>query len=211
MKPNIILKIYLLLSLLLFADITAYFTTGISLRGYYADIILFWFCFFGSIVMIIVYWKMVLAKIALFSMLLSVVLSMLPMGLPFYAFVLVITPFGLWKEKDLTPEYRAQIVSYSVMVPPWLEIIEKNGIIEQKMLRCYDSDLLDAEEQVRIRNAKDIIFETETDTTISFTLFYGGPNKTLVFDKRTRSMLNDSIILKFNSLKQEGDSKGKEE
>lgn len=47
------------------------------------------------------------------------------MGLFFYAFIFSSTPAGLWMNKDLNENYRAQIVSYSVMVPPMLQIVEK--------------------------------------------------------------------------------------
>ena len=47
------------------------------------------------------------------------------MGLFFYAFIFSSTPAGLWMNKDLNENYRTQIVSYSVMVPPMLQIVEK--------------------------------------------------------------------------------------
>ena len=71
------------------------------------------------------FWKKILAKLFLGAIILALILSMAPMGLLFYAFILSSTPFGLWMEKDLNKDYRAQIVSYSVMTPPWLQIIEK--------------------------------------------------------------------------------------
>lgn len=41
---------------------------------------------------------------------------------------------------------------------------------------------------LKISEVKDIIFETETDSTITLVLFYGQPNKTLIFDKVTNRL-----------------------
>lgn len=184
-----LLKIYLTLSLLLVADIAAYCLYKISLRGYYADIILFWLWFFTSILVIIVYWKKLLAKLFLGAIILALILSMAPMGLLFYAFILSTSPFGLWMEKDLNKDYRAQIVSYSVMVPPMLQIIEKKGLLEKQIIQCTDSELRDRNIDVSIRNSKDLILQKDTDHTITLTLFYGGPNTTLTFDKATGKLI----------------------
>ncbi|MCL1671514.1 hypothetical protein [Elizabethkingia ursingii] len=184
-----LLKIYFTVSLLLVADIAAYYFYKISLRGYYADIILFWLWFLGSITVIIVFWKNILAKLFLGAIVLALILSMAPMGLFFYAFILSSTPFGLRMEKDLNKNYRAQIVSYSVMTPPWLQIIEKKGLIEQQIIQCTDSELQDKNLDVSIRNSKDLILEKETDNTITLTLFYGGPNTSLTFNKATGKLI----------------------
>lgn len=175
--------------MLLVVDIAAYFFYKISLRGYYADIILLWLWFIGSITVIIVFWKKILAKLFLGAIILALILSMAPMGLLFYAFILSSTPFGLWMEKDLNTDYRAQIVSYSVMTPPWLQIIEKKGLIEKQIIQCADSELRDKNLEVSIRNSKDLILEKETDSSITLTLFYGGPNTTLTFDKATGKLI----------------------
>ncbi|MDR2235903.1 MAG: hypothetical protein LBE92_07245 [Chryseobacterium sp.] len=187
---KMILKIYLVLSLLLAADIAAYVFYKISLRGYYADIILFWLWISGSIAIVIAFWKKLWAKLFLGTMISGLILSMLPMGLPFYFLVFATTPAGLWMSKDLSKDYRAQIVSYSVMVPPWLQVIQKTGPFEKEILQCRDSQLQNDQMEVRIRNSKDIIFEKETDSTITLTLFYGGPNTILTFDKATGKILD---------------------
>ncbi len=189
---RVILKMYGVLSALLVTDLVAYFAFKISLRGYFADIILFWLWCLGSFLIIVIFWKTLLAKVFLLGMVSFVLLSMLPMGLPFYALALSTTPLGLWLSKDLNSSYRAQIVSYSVMVPPWLEVMEKKGGIERRVLQCKDRELLDDRLDVEIRNARDISFESETDTTLTLTLFYTGVQKTLVFDKRTGAIRNKS-------------------
>ncbi|MFD2556853.1 hypothetical protein [Sphingobacterium tabacisoli] len=182
---RVILKIYGFLSVLFVTDLIAYFGFEISLRGYFADIILFWFWCFGSFLIVVIFWKTRLAKLFLIGMVSFVLLSMLPMGLPFYALALSTTPFGLRLSKDLNSSYRGQIVSYSVMVPPWLEVMEKRGVVERRVLQCKDRELLDDRSDVKIRYARDISFDSETDTTMTLTLFYIGIEKTFVFDKRT--------------------------
>jgi hypothetical protein len=189
---RVVLRIYGLLSVLLAADLVAYFGFEVSLRGYFADIVLFWLWCFGSFLIVVIFWKTRLAKSFLIGMVSFVLLSMLPMGLPFYALALSTTPLGLWLSKDLNSSYRGQIVSYSVMVHPWLEVMEKKGVIERRVLQCKDRELLDDRLDVKIRNARDISFEGETDTTLTLTLFYTGEQKTLVFDKRTGMIRNKS-------------------
>lgn len=81
------------------------------------------------------------------------------MGLFFYAFIFSSTPAGLWMNKDLNENYRTQIVSYSVMVPPMLQIVEKKGLFEKQIIQCTDSELRDRNLEVSIRNSKDLILQ----------------------------------------------------
>ncbi|MCP2028034.1 hypothetical protein L1276_003202 [Flavobacterium sp. HSC-32F16] len=126
-----------------------------------------------------------MAKLLLAALVLTLVFSIIPMMIPFYALVLSTTPFGLNMYKNLNEKYRAQIVGYSVMTSPWLEVIEKKGIIEKRIFKCTDSQLMNDNLEVKIRTAKNIIFNNETDSTITLTLFYAGPSKTFTFNKKT--------------------------
>jgi cellulose synthase/poly-beta-1,6-N-acetylglucosamine synthase-like glycosyltransferase len=153
-----ILKAYSAISLVLVADMVAYYFYRISLNGYYSDVILFWLWLFGSIAIVILFWKKIIAKLLLGAMILALVGSILPMALPFFALVFSTTPFGLRLNKDLNKNYRAQIVGYSVMAYPVLQIIEKKGIVEQQIIQCDDSQLPDNNLELKIRSAKDIIF-----------------------------------------------------
>lgn len=184
-----ILKIYAAISLLLAADIAAYFFFKISFSGYYSDVILFWLWFFGSLTIVTVFWKKAMAKVLLTVMTLALIGSILPMMLPFFALAFSTTPFGLRMSKDLNENYRVQIVSYSVMAHPVLQIIEKKGIVERQIIECDDAQLQDLNPGLQIRSAKDIIFADETDRTLSLTLFYGGPNLKLSFDKATGKLI----------------------
>lgn len=184
-----ILKVYGAISLLLVADIIAYCFYKLSLSGYYSDVILFWFWFFGSIAIVILFWKKIMAKVLLVAMILALIGSILPMMLPFFALVFSTTPFGLRMTKDLNKNYRAQIVGYSVMAYPVLQIIAKKGIVEKQIIQCDDTQLPDNNLDLKIRSAKDIIFDQETDRTLSVTLFYGGPNIKLTFDKSTGKII----------------------
>ncbi|MET3027383.1 hypothetical protein ABXT06_11930 [Flavobacterium sp. UW10123] len=112
-------------------------------------------------------------------------ISIMAMMMPFFALLLSTTSLGLIKEKSLNEKYRAQIVHYSAMASPWLEVIETKGIIEKRILKCTDLQLMDENLDIKIRTTKDILFKNETDSTLTFTLFYGGPNKTITFDKKT--------------------------
>ncbi|ERJ59087.1 hypothetical protein M472_09915 [Sphingobacterium paucimobilis HER1398] len=96
MKIGIILKVYIGLCVLLVSDLVGYIVAGISLRGYYADIVVFWLWLLGSFLVIVAFWRRLSAKLLLIAILSSVLLSMLPMGLPFYTLVLSTTPFGFY-------------------------------------------------------------------------------------------------------------------
>ena len=130
-----------------------------------------------------------MAKLLLTGIILTIILSILPMMIPFYAWILSTTSLGLLIDKNLNENYRAQIVGYSVMASPWLEVIEKHGLLEKRILKSTDYQLMNDDTNAKIRFAKDIIFRNETDSTLTLTLFYGGPNKTITLDKTTGNII----------------------
>jgi len=193
---KIVFYIFLILSILLLADCLAYYNYEISLAGYYSDVILFWLWLATSLAVIVLFWRKILAKVFLGIIVLALILSILPMALPFYTFMLSMTSAGLKIDKELSDGYRARIVGYSVMAHPWLAVIEKKGLLEKKVIECtemqleaFNKDRIDVKydaqlrPELRISEAKDLLLEKETDSTISIVLFYGGPNKTLTFNK----------------------------
>lgn len=182
---KVILKLFIVLSSLLFLDILMYYYFFISFAGYYSDIILFWLWFICTVMVIVTYWKKLVAKLFLTSIFLVIILSIVPMMIPFYGFLLSMTPFGLIKNQNLNKNYRAQIVGYSVMVPPSLEIIKKMGLLEKRTFRLENKELEDLNSALRISSAKAIFFRSETVNTLSIELFYGGPNIFITFDKKT--------------------------
>lgn len=188
-KSTLVLRVYLILSLLLALDCLLYYFKFISLRGYYSDVVLYWLWFVTSFVVIVMFWKKLMAKLLLTGIILTIVLSILPMMIPFYAWILSTTSLGLLIDKNLNENYRAQIVGYSVMAPPWLEVIEKHGLLEKRILKSTDYQLMNDDTNAKIRFAKDIIFRNETDSTLTLTLFYGGPNKTITLDKTTGNII----------------------
>ncbi|MFD2940967.1 hypothetical protein [Flavobacterium notoginsengisoli] len=187
---RILLRFYLILSLLFVINGLLYYYKEISLRGYYSDAILFWLWLLMSFVIIILFWKKLLAKLFLAAIIVTFALSIIAMMLPFYALINSTTSLGLYINKDLNENYRAQIVGYGPMVYPWLEVIEKKGLLEKRIIKCTDSDLMNDNLDIKIRTAKDIIFKSETDSTLVLTLFYGGPNKTITFDKHTGKIIS---------------------
>lgn len=188
-KSTLVLRVYLIFSLLLALDCLLYYFKFISLRGYYSDVVLYWLWFVTSFVVIVMFWKKLMAKLLLTGIILTIVLSILPMMIPFYAWILSTTSLGLLIDKNLNENYRAQIVGYSVMAPPWLEVIEKHGLLEKRILKSTDYQLMNDDTNAKIRFAKDIIFRNETDSTLTLTLFYGGPNKTITLDKTTGNII----------------------
>jgi hypothetical protein len=188
-SKKIILRIYFMISALFVLDCLLYYFKEISLSGYYSDVVLSWLWLISSFAIIILFWKKLLAKLFLAAIIVTFVLSIIAMMLPFYALLLSSTSLGLYQNKDLNENYRAQIVGYSVMVHPWLEIIEKKGLFEKRIIKCTDSQLMNENLEIKIRTAKDILFKSETDSTLTLTLFYGGPNKTITFNKNTGSIV----------------------
>lgn len=189
-----LLRIYFIIWTLFVMDCLLYYFKEISLRGYYSDVVLSWLWLISNFVIIIVFWKKLLAKLLLAAIIVTFAISIIAMMLPFYTLLLSSTSLGLYQNKDLNENYRVQIVGYGVMVHPWLEVIEKKGLFEKRIIKCTDSQLMNDNLDIKIRTAKDIIFRSETDSTLTLTLFYGGPNKTITFDKNT----GNSIAIKNN-------------
>ncbi|WP_433779393.1 hypothetical protein [Flavobacterium anhuiense] len=184
-SKKIILRVYFIICAFFVLDCLLYYFKEISLRGYYSDVVLSWVWLISSFVIIIVFWKKLISKLFLATILVTFALSIIAMMLPFYALLLSSTSLGLYQNKDLNENYRAQIVGYGVMVQPWLEVIEKKGLFEKRIIKCTDSEIMNDNLDIQIRTAKDILFKNETDSTLTLTLFYGGPNKTITFDKKT--------------------------
>lgn len=200
MKPSF--YIFILLSVLLVADCVLFYKFQMSLAGYHSDIILFWSWLLTSLFVIVVYWKKLIAKVFLGLMVLSLAGCVLMMGLPLYSLMLSMTSAGLHLKKNLNEKYRAQIVGYGVMTHPWIEVIEKQGLLEQVIYKTTEMDIerlkmepinvkfeAQLQPELRISQAKNMILSKETDSTIAITLFYGGPNKTLTFDKTNKRLL----------------------
>ncbi len=186
---KILLRIYFIICTLFVLDCLLYYFKEISLRGYYSDVVLSWLWLISNFVIIIVFWKNLMAKLLLAAIVVTFGLSIIAMMLPFFTLLLSSTSLGLYQNKDLNENYRAQIVSYSPMGHPWLEVIEKKGVFEKRILKCTDYQLMDDNMNIKIRTAKDILFKNETDNTITLTLFYGLPNKTITFDKNSGKII----------------------
>jgi len=187
-SKKMILQVYFIICVFFVLDCLLYYFKEISLRGYYSDVVLSWVWLISSFVIIIVFWKKLISKLFLATILVTFALSIIAMMLPFYALLLSSTSLGLYQNKDLNENYRAQIVGYGVMVQPWLEVIEKKGLFEKRIIKCTDSEIMNDNLDIKTRTAKDILFKNETDSTLTLTLFYGGPNKTIIFDKKTGSI-----------------------
>lgn len=188
-SKKIILRVYFIICALFVLDCLLYYFQEISLRGYYSDVVLSWLWLISSFVIIIVFWKKLMAKLLLVAIIGTFAISIMAMMMPFFALLLSSTSLGLYQNIDLNKNYRAQIVGYSAMGRPWFEVIEKKGLLEKRIIKCTDSQLMNDDLDIKIRTAKDIIFKNETDSTITLTLFYGGPNKTITFDKKTGNII----------------------
>ena len=186
---KILLRIYFIICALFALDCLLYYFKEISLRGYYSDVALSWLWLISNFGIIIIFWKKLLAKLLLTAIIVTFAISIMAMMMPFFSLLFSTTSLGLIKDKNLNDKYRAQIVQYNPMASPWLEVIENKGILEKRIIKCTDLQLMDDNLDIKIRTAKDILFKSETDNTMTLTLFYGGPNKTITFDKNTGNII----------------------
>ncbi|WP_300674443.1 hypothetical protein [Soonwooa sp.] len=190
MIKKTILILFAISSALLALDIGLYLYDFISYRGYYSDVVVFWSWFILSILVILFYWKKLIAKLYLTALIIALILSILPMMLPFWTLVFSMSSFGLKTNKKLNDNYRAQIVGYSVMSKPWLEIIESKGIFEKRIGKYMDFDF-EEDGDFRIRDTKEIYLKKETDSTLTIALFRGGNNRIITIDKASGKVLKN--------------------
>ena len=190
MNKKTILILFAISSALLALDIGLYLYDFISYRGYYSDVVVFWSWFILSILVIVFYWKKLIAKLYLTALIIALILSILPMMLPFWTLVFSMSSFGLKTNKKLNDNYRAQIVGYSVMSKPWLEIIESKGPFEKRIGKYMDFDF-EEDGDFRIRDTKEILLKKETDSTLTIVLLRGGNNRIITIDKESGKVLKN--------------------
>ncbi|WP_407404224.1 hypothetical protein [Chryseobacterium sp.] len=141
MSKKIIFKAFLVFTFLLLLDILLYSFFELSFKGYFSDISIFWGWFILSIIVIILYWKKKAAKIYLGGLATAILVSILPMLIPFIAIILSMTPHGLYYSQPLPNDYRVQIVNYTPLGKPQLELIENKGLFEKHLNVIKDFDL----------------------------------------------------------------------
>jgi len=196
-----ILYLFILFSILLWTDMILYYNWNMSYTGYYSDVIIFWLWLISSIWLIFLYWKKLAAKIYMFSLLILLIGSIVYLMIPFYALISSMSSLGLKLNKDLTNKYRVQIVGYSILTKPHLEIIENKGIVEKRILTCDNSDLENYSsslkqphgmdtipDYINISDLKDVKYLSEDNNSITLALVNEAFTKTITFDKSTKSI-----------------------
>lgn len=136
------LIIYVVLTLLLLADIAVICKYKVSLAGYWSDRVLFWIWLFATLPFLIFFRKNIVTKIYFAILLLGFLLSIAAMMLPFYAILFSST--GMERIVSYTPKeskYRMQVLG-SVMGRPRLEVIENKGILFEKVVISSDAEFL---------------------------------------------------------------------
>ncbi|TDG36452.1 hypothetical protein EZJ43_08005 [Pedobacter changchengzhani] len=170
------LMAYIIISLLLIANVIGDSIYKLSIAGYWSDRILFWMWFFSTIYIIKIFWKKVLTKIYFGLLITGIILSILPMMIPFFAIVLSTTGGGLHFKKQITPEYRLQIVGYGVMGRPLMELVENRGLIEKRVANTNQHVAINDSTRIAIWSIQDAKFISETDS--SMTIQFSGDNVT---------------------------------
>ena len=158
---------YCVISFLLVANIAGDLFYQISVAGYWKDRILFWLWFFSTFLILIKFWKKLLTKIYFGLLVVGVILSILPMMVPFFAIILSSTGEGLHFKKQITPEYRLQVVGYSIMGRPLIEIMKNKGLLEKRIANTNINVFINDSTEIRIWDIKDAKFLNETDSSIA--------------------------------------------
>lgn len=124
------------------------------------------------------------------ALIVASILSILPMMLPFSTLILSMSSYGLQTDKKLNNSYRAQIVCYSAMSKPWLEIVENKGLFEKRIGIYREFDFDNNDDYFRIGDTKDIYLKKETDSSLTIELFRGGDNKIVTINKTNGKVVN---------------------
>ena len=158
---------YCVLSFLLVANIAGDLFYQISVAGYWSDRILFWLWFFSTIFILIKFWKKLVTKIYFGLLVVGLLLSVIPMMVPFFSIILSSTGEGLHFKKQITPEYRLQVVGYSIMGRPLIEITKNKGLLEKRIANTNRNIFINDSTEISFFNVKDARFLSETDSTIA--------------------------------------------
>ncbi|AIM37874.1 hypothetical protein KO02_15145 [Sphingobacterium sp. ML3W] len=168
--------LYIILTLLLLADVWAIQTLKISLAGYWSDRILFWIWAAATIAFLVFFWKNIFTKIYFFVLLLGFILSIVAMMLPFYAILFAST--GSERTMSYTPEdgkYRLQMIQ-SVMARPHLQIIKNKGLFEKVVVDTRVDFLKN--DSIGYQDIREI--EVLKDTKDSLILKFYSPSRVLI-------------------------------
>ena len=130
MKKKIVYA-YIGLTFLLFADLVSYLKWDISLRGFWADRILFWIWLIATILTILYFRENRITKMYAFSLIGLIVLSLLPMAIPFITLIGFATGSRSGCEFQLNSEYRIEEYIKSPIAMPEIHLIKAIGICER--------------------------------------------------------------------------------
>ncbi|RMA72550.1 hypothetical protein [Flavobacterium weaverense] len=166
--------VYILVCFISLATIFLHIKYNITFVGFWSDRILFWIWLSLTCIIIILFWKKKLVKVYFALLIFTIILSIIPMGVPFWGIYLSITGKGLRFEKEITPEYRVQIATYSIMAryAP-LQVIRNLGVFE-KEISSSDSELK-VNDSLSISNwdIKNVWYISENDKEITLKITDG--------------------------------------
>ena len=158
---------YIIVSLLFLTDFVSELCYKISLAGYWSDRILFWTWVALTATVIFGVWRKMLVKIYFGIILATIVLSIIPMGIFLSAGILSSTGEGLLYHKQISPNYRIQVVGYSIMSRPFTEIVEKKGLLEREIVHDCSDFCLNDTACFYNRKIKDVSFVSESKDSIT--------------------------------------------
>ncbi|KIA90335.1 hypothetical protein [Kaistella jeonii] len=159
--------VYISVCLLSLTNIILNIKFNVTFEGFWSDRILFWIWLGFTLVIIILFWKKKIAKVYFGILIFAIILSMIPMGIAFWGMYLSVTGEGLLFEKEITPKYRVQVATYSIMTKySPIQIIENHGIFEKEIIA--DNSDLKINDSLSISNwdIKNVWYISENDKEI---------------------------------------------
>jgi len=159
-KPFLIF--YLLITLLLIADVIAMYKLKISLAGYWSDRILFGIWVLGTLVLLTAFLKKYLSKFSLVLLILGLTLT-----LPFWIILFETTALG-GSDKAKSPDgkFRVELIG-DFLKRPGLQIIENRGILEKVIDESDTEFLRNNDLKIGYETISDVKFSKVTPDSIT--------------------------------------------
>lgn len=199
MKRKRLLLFYLLFTVLYIIYYGVYKNYGISLSGYYSDVLLFWIWLAATIGMIRLFWPEKGFRIA-FYLSLPVLLVAILWNLRFFAEgVMATTPVGYISSFDINNEYKARVERNlpGVRHPEsMVKIFRKKGILEKEITKDFAEDFEWAVgEHLIPEEITDIQFISENKEELVLDFFFFENHYPVSFDQSRKVFTQGKVFM----------------
>ncbi|SOD18362.1 hypothetical protein [Pedobacter xixiisoli] len=166
-KKQILIRIYLFISVLVVLNVVLYGFWQMSFVGYWSDRVIFWIWLLLTPVTAFSFWKKLWAKIYFWLLIAGLVLSIVPMAIPFFGILLSASGSGRLNHFNLENNIRVQTVGYGVMGRPRIQLVKSGLLFDRVLLEDGDEIKKNDSTWLEIRDAKNAKLINETDTSIT--------------------------------------------